>query len=224
MKKTVRAIMSVAFASLLLCFTSCLAPATPDLGSGFVNNSGSNTNGTDSSSEGNWMLCKDSSYEIFDIQVWNGADKFNYENKSDCGRFTIPNAKAGWTGGGLISADETKVFDFSKVSKMKFEIRGTISEKSLSINVQDKNGGDDGLFPEKNSLANMAEITIKEKEWTVVELDVAKAAAPSAQIINAFCIIAAKDWGVQIESNQYFEIRNLDWVDSKGNSVKITLK
>ena len=111
-----------------------------------------------------------------------------------------------------------------KVSKMKFEIRGTISEKSLSINVQDKNGGDDGLFPKKDSLANMAKITIKENEWTVVELDVAKAAAPSAQIINAFCIVAAKDWGVPIESNQYFEIRNLDWVDSKGNSVKITLK
>jgi len=221
MKKSFVAIFSFLLMTTIFTYTSCLADAVADDGSGYPVNSGSDNSG---SGAGNWMLCKNTAYDIFDMQVWgDGAGKFTYENKSDCGRFTIDEKGGGWVGGGLICADTTKKFDFTGISKMKFDIRGTVSPKALCIAVQNNGGASAIMYPSKTALTSSAKITsLSEEEWQSVELDVSGAAKDV--IINAFCIIVAGDWGGSFDKKQYFEIKNLDWVDSDGKSAKLTLK
>ena len=165
----------------------------------------------------NWALCKNPSYEIFDVQVWgDGAGSFDFENKDGFSTFKITSTGGGWIGGGLVSAEAGKTFDFSKVAKMTFEIRGTINQKSLCIGVQ--GSGENAIFPTKASLST----AIKSDEWTKVTMDVSSAQTKS--IINAFMIIGAADWGTPISEGDSFDVRNLDWLDSAGNSVTLTLK
>ena len=217
MKKSLAAIFGVLMLSAVFTLTGCLADAVADDGTGYPVNSGSGGTG--------WALCKNSAYDIFELQVWgdNGAGHFVYENKSDCGRFTVDNVGAGWIGGGLICADSSKSFDFSSVSKIKFEIRGTIASKALCIVVQGKKNSVEKLFPDKKALNQTASISaLNTEDWQTVEFNVSDAA--SYTIINTFCIIAGGDIGSPLNKNDYFEIRNLDWVDSDGNSVNLSLK
>lgn len=219
MKKSLAAIFSLLILSAVFSLSGCLADAVADDGSGYpASGSGSGGTGT------GWALCKDSSYDIFDLQVWGGTGTFKYENKSSYGLFTVDSAKGWGCGGGLICADTTKTFDFTGVKKMKFEIRGNISPKALCIAVQNNGGETATMYPSKTSLTkSSAKInSLSETDWTSVEFDVSGAA--SDVIINAFCIIVAGDWGGLFNENDYFEIRNLDWVDSDGNSVKLSLK
>lgn len=220
MKKSLAAIFSLLILSAVFSLTGCLADAVADDGSGYpASGSGSGSDGTGTG----WALCKDSSYDIFDLQVWGGTGTFKYENKSGYGLFTVDSAKGWGCGGGLICADTTKTFDFTGVKKMKFEIRGNISPKALCIAVQNNGGETATMYPDKKDLTTMAKITsLSETDWTSVEFDVSGAA--SDVIINAFCIIVAGDWGGLFKENDYFEIRNLDWVDSDGKSVKLSLK
>lgn len=214
MKKSLAAIFSLLILSAVFSFTGCLADAVADDGSGYPA-SGTGTG---------WALCKDSSYDIFDMQVWgDGAGKFDYKNESGYGRFTVTEKGGGWVGGGLICADKTKTFDFTGVKKMKFDVRGNVSPKALCIAVQNNQGASAKMYPDKKDLTTMAKITnLSETNWTSVEFDVSGAA--SDVIINAFCIIVAGDWGGSFDKTQFFDIRNLDWVDSDGKSVKLSLK
>ncbi len=229
MKKSLAAIFSLLILSAVFSLTGCLADAVADDGSGYpASGSGSSGTGT------GWALCKDSSYDIFDMQVWkndgNGAGVFKHENQSDCGRFTAVDLGGGWFGGGLVSSDSSKYIDFTGVSKMTFEIRGTIPPKAICITVQgkDKTTSAEHLLPKKKSLSVTAGLTeLSETEWQKVTFDISGAAKDN--VINAFCIIVAGDLdGIKIpnlfKENDYFEIRNLDWVDSDGNSVKLSLK
>lgn len=223
MKKTVQKVLGFLMLSSLVFLSGCLKDAIPDDGSGFpIDNTVDG--GSNGGSSSGWKLCKDSSYDIFDLQVWgDGAGTFDFENKKDCSRFTMLTIGGGWVGGGLIASDTSKLFDFSGVSKMKFDIRGNINPKALCIAVQNDGGASAKMYPSKTSLVSSAKVTeLSESEWTSVEFDVSGAAKD--KIINAFCIIAAGDWGGSFKPDDYFEIRNLDWVDSNGNSVKITLK
>lgn len=229
MKKSLAAIFSLLILSAVFSLSGCLADAVADDGSGYpASGSGSSGTGT------GWALCKDSSYDIFDLQVWkddgNGAGEFKHENQSDCGRFTATKLGGGWFGGGLVSSDSSKYIDFTGVSKMTFEIRGTIPPKAICITVQGKNKvtSAEHLLPQKNSLSVTAGLTeLSETEWKKVTFDISGAAKDN--VINAFCIIVAGDLdGIKIpnlfKENDYFEIRNLDWVDSDGKSVKLSLK
>ena len=224
MKKSLAAIFSLLILSAVFSLSGCLADAVADDGSGYpASGSGSSGTGT------GWALCKDSSYDIFDMQVWgDGAGKFVYKNESGYGRFTVTELGGGWVGGGLICADTTKTFNFTGVKKMKFDIRGNVSPKALCIAAQNNKGASAKMYPDKKDLTTMAKITnLSETNWTSVEFDVSGAA--SDVIINAFCIIVAHDWDETkdpnlFKVNDYFEIRNLDWVDSDGKSVKLSLK
>lgn len=220
MKKSLAAIFSLLILSAVFSLSGCLADAVADDGSGYpASGSGSGGTGT------GWALCKDSSYDIFELQVWgDGAGTFDYKNESGYGRFTVTEKGGGWVGGGLICADTTKTFDFTGVKKMKFDVRGNVSPKALCIAVQNNQGASAKMYPSKTSLTNSsAKInSLSETDWTSVEFDVSGAA--SDVIINAFCIIVAGDWGGSFDKNQFFEIRNLDWVDSDGKSVKLSLK
>ena len=220
MKKSLAAIFSLLSLSAVFSLSGCLADAVADDGSGYpASGSGSGGTGT------GWALCKDSSYDIFELQVWgDGAGTFDYKNESGYGRFTVTEKGGGWVGGGLICADTTKTFDFTGVKKMKFDVRGNVSPKALCIAVQNNQGASAKMYPSKTSLTNSsAKInSLSETDWTSVEFDVSGAA--SDVIINAFCIIVAGDWGGSFDKNQFFEIRNLDWVDSDGKSVKLSLK
>ena len=229
MKKSLAAIFSLLILSAVFSLTGCLADAVADDGSGYpAGGSGSSGTGT------GWALCKDSSYDIFDMQIWkndgNGAGVFKHENQSDCGRFTAVDLGGGWFGGGLVSSDSSKYIDLTGVSKMTFEIRGTIPPKAICITVQgkDKTTSAEHLLPQKNSLSVTARLTeLSETEWQKVTFDISGAAKDN--VINAFCIIVAGDLdGIKIpnlfKENDYFEIRNLDWVDSDGKSVKLSLK
>lgn len=179
--------------------------------------SGGSTDGGGGSGAANWALCKNSAYEIFDVQVWgDGAGTFEFENKDGFSTFKITSTGGGWIGGGLVAAETGKTFDFSKVAKMTFEIRGTINKKSLCIGVQ--GSGENAIFPTKAALS----AEIKSDEWTKVTMDVSSAQTKS--IINAFMIIGAADWGTAIKEGDSFDIRNLDWLDSAGNSVTLELK
>ncbi len=234
MKKSLAAIFSLLILSAVFSLTGCLADAVADDGSGYpASGSGSGSGGSGGTGKG-WALCKDSSYDIFDLQVWkndgNGAGEFKHENQSDCGRFTSTKLVGGWFGGGLVSSDSSKYIDFTGVSKMTFEIRGTIPPKAICITVQgkDKTTSAEHLLPQKKSLSVTAGLTeLSETEWQRVTFDVSGAAKDN--VINAFCIIVAGDLdGPYIpnlfKENDYFEIRNLDWVDSDGKSVKLSLK
>ena len=227
MKKSLAAIFSLLILSAVFSFTGCLADAVADDGSGYPA-SGSGSGGTGGAGGGTgtgWALCKDSSYDIFELQVWgDGAGTFDYKNESGYGRFTVTEKGGGWVGGGLICADTTKTFDFTGVKKMKFDVRGNVSPKALCIAVQNNQGASAKMYPSKTSLTNSsAKInSLSETDWTSVEFDVSGAA--SDVIINAFCIIVAGDWGGSFDKTQFFEIRNLDWVDSDGKSVKLSLK
>lgn len=222
MKKIANIFVSLALAFFGLGLISC-ADAIVDDGSNvrsYVNSAGSEN----SSGAGNWMLCKNANYDIFDIQVWgDGAGTFKFINKTDCGYFEINSVGGGWIGGGLVPSDSGKTFDFSNVSKMTFEIRGSISPKALAVAVQGKKDGKEIMTPAKASIEKSASITsLSETEWTPVTFDVSEMA--SASVINAFCIIGAADWGSNIAEGQWFEVRNLDWTDASDKSVTIGLK
>lgn len=224
MKKLANILASLALAFCALSVISC-ADAIVDDGSNvrsYVNSSGG---GGNSSVSGNWMLCKNTGYDIFDIQVWgDGAGTFNYTNATTGGIFTITSVGGGWIGGGLVSSESGKTFDFSNVSKMNFEIRGSINPSALCIALQNNGGSSATMYPSKTSLtkSSAAVSSLSETDWTPVSFDVSGAASDT--IINAFCIIGAADWGGNIAEGQWFEIRNLDWTDSSGESVTITLK
>ena len=205
----------------------CQNDAVADDGTNIRDYSKVDTGSDDSGSGGGgtgWALCKKSGYDIFDVQVWgDGAGTFDFANKEGYSTFTILTKGGGWVGGGLIASDTSKTFDFSKVAKMTFEIRGTINPKALCIGVQNNGGASAKIYPSKTALTSSASITeLKKDEWKTVTFDVS--GAKSDTIINAFMIIAAADWGGSFAENDYFDIRNLDWLDSEGNSVTLALK
>ncbi|WP_294431828.1 hypothetical protein [uncultured Treponema sp.] len=220
-----RLIKAMLMASACVFFaTGCQNDAEADDGTKIRDYSKIETGSNDPDSPGEsggsgWQLCKNPKYDIFDIQVWgDGAGTFDFENKSGYSTFTITEKGGGWVGGGLISSDTSKSFDFSKVSKMTFEIRGSISNKALCIGVQNDGGASAKIYPSKTALSQ----TISKDEWTTVTFDVS--GAKSDKIINAFMIIVAGDWGGSFDKKDYFDIRNLDYLDSEGNSVTLTLK
>ena len=231
--KKVNLILTMLMAAACVFFaTGCQNDATADDGKNIrdyskIDPDGGSSGGGSGGGGGstvNWALCKNGSYDIFDIQVWgDGAGEFDFANKDGYSTFTIKTVGGGWVGGGMIASDTSKTFDFSKVAKMTFEIRGTINAKALCVAVQDKNGGDNGIYPAKQSLVTNAKISsISKDEWTKAEIDVTK--AKTGTIINAFMIIGAADWGSNIKAGDYFDVRNLDWIDADGNSVTLTLK
>ncbi|MGI5117574.1 hypothetical protein [Treponema sp. SP13] len=173
----------------------------------------------------NWMLCKNPAYDIFDIQVWgDGGGTFDFVNKADCSRFTVKTkgSAAGnkWVGGGLVPVETGKVFDFSAVRKMTFEIRGTIDPASLCLGVQAR--GNELIYPAKAALSTTAALTsLSETNWTTLTFDIARAA--SLDIINAYMLLISEDFGTFNEGD-WFEIKNLDWTDDAGTSVPLTLK
>ncbi|WP_296329425.1 hypothetical protein [uncultured Treponema sp.] len=226
MKKTnlIKSILMVACCVFFMA--GCQNNAVADDGTDIRDYSKIDTGSDDSGSGGGggaggngWALCKNSGYDIFEIQVWgDGAGTFDFANKDGYSTFTITEKGGGWVGGGLIANDTSKTFDFSKVAKMTFEIRGTISNKALCIGVQNNGGASAKIYPSKTNLTK----EIKQDEWTKIEFNVA--GAKSDTIINAFMIIAAADWGGSFDKNDYFDIRNLDYLDSRGNTVTLTLK
>jgi predicted small secreted protein len=225
MKKTnlIKSILMVACCVFFMA--GCQNNAVADDGTDIRDYSKIDTDSDDSGSGGGgaggagWALCKNSGYDIFEIQVWgDGAGTFDFANKDGYSTFTITEKGGGWVGGGLIANDTSKTFDFSKVAKMTFEIRGTISNKALCIGVQNNGGASAKIYPSKTNLTK----EIKQDEWTKIEFNVA--GAKSDTIINAFMIIAAADWGGSFDKNDYFDIRNLDYLDSSGNTVTLTLK
>ena len=235
--KKVNVMTGIFIAAVSVFMAGCQMNAVADMGNsvrdystvdntiiGGGSGSGTGSGSGSGSSSGSWALCKNSSYEIFDIQVWgDGAGTFDYANKDGYGRFTITSKGGGWVGGGLIVADTSKTFDFTVVSKMTFDIRGTISPQALCIAIQNNGGASATMYPTKNSLKTNASLSsLSEEDWTTVTFDVSGAASDT--IINAFCIIAAGDWSGSFSEGDYFDIQNLDWQDSEGNSVTISLK
>lgn len=225
--KKVSLIKAILMASACVFFaTGCQNDAEADDGTNIRDYSKIETGKEDSSDNpgesgggSGWALCKNTKYEIFDIQVWgDGAGTFDFENKSGYSTFTITDKGGGWVGGGLISSDTSKTFDFSKVAKMTFEIRGSISNKALCIGVQNDGGATAKIYPSKSSLS----AEINKDDWTTISFDVS--GAKSDKIINAFMIIVAGDWGGSFNKNDYFDIRNLDYLDSEGKSVTLSLK
>lgn len=228
MKKTVKILGLLAAAFVMgLGFVGC-GDASIDDGTDIVDvNDGTSgkddgSDGSGSSEAGDWQLCKNKSYNCFDMQVWaDGAGTFNFENGDGLGRFTVTDLGGGWIGGGLICADSSTTLDFTGVTKMKFDIRGSFDTKALCLCVQAKKGDPQEMFPAKTSLnSNVASLSTT--EWKTVELSMP--GVGSANVINAFCLIGAADWGGTMNVNDYFEIRNLDWVDNNGNSVTIKMK
>jgi hypothetical protein len=177
-----------------------------------------------SGSGSGWGLCKNSAYDIFDMQVWgDGAGTFEFENSSNSGRFTVLSKGGGWVGGGLVCADSSKKFDMTGVTKMTFDIRGTIDPKALCLAIQNNGGSNATMYPSKGSIATNGGVSsLNASTWTTVTMNVTGVASDS--IINAFCLIIAADWNGSFAVNDYFEIRNLDWQDASGNSVTISLK
>lgn len=225
MKKTNLIKLILMLACCVFFMAGCQNNAVADDGTDIRDYSKIDTDSDDSGSGGGgaggagWALCKNSGYNIFEIQVWgDGAGTFDFANKDGYSTFTITEKGGGWVGGGLIANDTSKTFDFSKVAKMTFEIRGTISNKALCIGVQNNGGASAKIYPSKTNLTK----EIKQDEWTKIEFNVA--GAKSDTIINAFMIIAAADWGGSFDKNDYFDIRNLDYLDSSGNTVTLTLK
>lgn len=221
MKRTLRTIFAAAALFSAFAFTAC-NDAIVDDGTNVKNyNNGS---GSGSGGGGGWGLCKNSAYKIFDIQVWgDGAGKFDYVNSSGYGHFSVTEYGGGWVGGGLVSSEAGKTFNVSNVEKMKFEIRGNISPKALSLSLQGGGGENSKMYPAKSSIATSGGVSVlDEEEWTEVTLNCSGCSNDS--IINAFCLIIAGDWGGSYSVGNWFDIRNLDWVDSAGNSVTISLK
>lgn len=228
MKKTVKILGLLAAAFVMgLGFVGC-GDASIDDGTDIVDvNDGTSgkddgSDGSGSSEAGDWQLCKNKSYNCFDMQVWaDGAGTFNFENGDGLGRFTVTDLGGGWIGGGLICADSSTTLDFTGVTKMKFDIRGSFDTKALCLCVQAYT--DKKVFPAENSLNSQAQVaSLSKTEWTTVELSMPDVG--SANVNNAFCLVGKKDWGGTMNVNDYFEIRNLDWVDNNGNSVTIKMK
>ena len=229
MKKVSSIIIKTMMVALCLTFISaCQNDAVADDGTNIRDYSKVDTGSDDSGSGGGggegWALCKNSGYDIFDIQVWgDGAGTFDFANKDGFSTFTITEKGGGWVGGGLIANDTSKTFDFSKVAKMTFEIRGTIDAKALCIGVQNNGGATAKIYPSKTALTTTANISSLSKDnWTKVTFDVS--GAKNDIIINAFMILVAADWQGSFDKNDYFDIRNLDYLDASGNSVTLTLK
>ena len=218
-------ILAIAAVSFIGCQGNTQTDDTPEINGGGNNGGGNNgggNNGGGGGSTNGWQLCKHPSYEIFNLQIWAGGGQFDMEQQPGLARFTVQ-TYPGWMGGGLIRYDESKLFDFTGVSKMVFKIRGTIKAETLCFGVQSKTGNaKDEIFPMKTSLKNHG-YSVSENAWTSVELDIS--AAASKDVINAFMLIAANDWGgAACSSGDWFEIKDLDWVDGSGKSVTLRYK
>lgn len=218
-------------------FLAGCVPAVPNLGDLDI---GTGTGGGSTADSGNgggspsgggdadgWQLCKDTSYDVFDIQVWSGAGAVDYVNYEGYGRFTYNGDNGGWSGGGLVRAGanadaSVPPFDMPNATRMTFEIRGTIDPKALCIALQSTDSTID-IFPVKTSLASYNVSTLSAENWTTVEIPFETAKAQS--VGNAFLfVVTPDDWNGATTKGAYWEIRNLDWVDSSGNSVKLSIK
>jgi len=208
----------------LVAFIGCtITPVTAD--NGFQNNNGNSEN-TGEDGDG-WSLCKNSSYDIFDFQVWSGAGEVTYENKEGYARFTYNGNNDGWSGGGLVRAgannDATiKSFNMENAKKMKFQIRGTADPKTLCFAIQRRTGTPDVLPSKVNIVTSCGISSLSETEWTEATYDFSS--ADTSDIINAFLFIVAEDWSGKTIKNAWFEIKNLDWIDADGNSVTLSIK
>ena len=236
MKKTnlIKSILMVACCVFFMA--GCQNNAVADDGTDIRDYSKIDTGSGDSGSGGGgsggsgWALCKNSGYDIFDMQVWKGADTLDYTPQDGYGHFAYTKGSAGWTGGGLVRAganvpggESIPSFNMAGTKKMTFDIRGNINPQTLVLAIQNRTQiGASDVVPSKTPIKTLGNVSsLSETDWKSVTIDFSSSTADD--IINAFCIIIAGDWG-GTTTDSWFDIKNLDWIDSTGKSVTLSIK
>ena len=147
-------------------------------------------------------------YDIFDFQSWGDYDAAASMELSPSGmKITRTGA---WSGGGMVCADTSNKFDFTKIEKITFDVRGKIGAGTIFVQGED--------VEEKNiSIAG-----INEETYTSKELDVSFIpAAKRKSIFNAFTfIIEGDEKGGHL--GDWFEVKNITYCDAEGKSVRLS--
>lgn len=154
----------------------------------------------------------ESGYDIFDYQSWGDYDAASEMSFSDAGmKITRTGA---WAGGGVVSSDISKKFDFTGIVKIRFDIRGVVGNGRLFIQ---KNSADVTASTVQIGGSVLSETEYKSMEMNVGSVSTAK------DITNCFAfVIEGNDKGGVL--GNWFEVKNIKFVDKDGNSVKLTAK
>lgn len=152
----------------------------------------------------------ESGYDIFNYQSWGDYDAASDMGLTENGmKITRTGA---WAGGGIVPSDTSKKFDFTGVVKITFDIRGVV--------------GNGRLFIQKDSKDVTATIVqigggkLKEVEYTAMEMNTSSIST-ATDITNCFTfVIGSNDEGAAL--GNWFEVKNIKYVDKDGKSIKIT--
>ena len=166
----------------------------------------------------NLGISKDESF--IDLQVWSNTFKADFISE---GMRVIP-ISSGWFGGAIVNqeanlgATDYDLFDFSNITKMTFEIKGSMPASALRFYITRNEQLDMGIdkleYPgEGKSLADFG-VEILEDEWSMVTFD----DLPDFKFVNF--PIAFGNNGSGWEGG-YFIIRNITYYDAYGNSVEL---
>ena len=163
------------------------------------------------------------------VEYYNNVT-LDYTPQDGYGHFAYTKGSAGWTGGGLVRAganvpggESIPSFNMAGTKKMTFDIRGNINPQTLVLAIQNRTQiGASDVVPSKTPIKTLGNVSsLSETDWKSVTIDFSSSTADD--IINAFCIIIAGDWG-GTTTDSWFDIKNLDWIDSTGKSVTLSIK
>ena len=130
---------------------------------------------------------------------------------------------SGWFGGAIVNQEanlgvtDYDLFDFSNISRMTFEIKGTMPASALRFYITRNEQLDMGIekleYPEGKTLADFG-VEISENEWTTVTFD----NLPDFDFVNFPIAFGNNGSGWE---GEYFIIRNITYYDAEGNSVEL---
>ena len=156
---------------------------------------------------------------FIDLQVWSNTFKADFISE---GMRIIP-ISSGWFGGAIVNQEanlgvtDYDLFDFSNISRMTFEIKGTMPASALRFYITRNEQLDMGIekleYPEGKTLADFG-VEISENEWTTVTFD----NLPDFDFVNFPIAFGNNGSGWE---GEYFIIRNITYYDAEGNSVEL---
>ncbi|MCX7655951.1 MAG: hypothetical protein N2Z76_05460 [Treponemataceae bacterium] len=198
------ALCIVGFISLLGCPT----PTAPKPGN---NDTGNTNSGGDSTAASLYGF----PYEVdtdFAYDVWSNT--FTATDVSEGGQRIVVGTQ-NWAGGSFARVISPKTtFNFTNVKRVKFQIRsGNMNPAWFTFLLQNPNN-----ILSKNLKTDLSITNLDGTTWTNVEIDVS--AFYNKKITSAFSFVIAND-PEGVPAGTWFEIRNINWVDTNGNSINI---
>ena len=154
----------------------------------------------------------ESGYEIFDYQSWGDYDAASEMSLSAAGmKITRTGA---WAGGGIVCADNSLKFDFTGIVKITFDIRGIVGNGRLFVQQNTKDV--------EASIVQIGGDVLSATDYKSMEMNVSSIST-AKDVTNCFTFVIGSDQDGGAKGN-WFEVKNIKFVDNNGNSIKLTAK